>query len=174
MQPTPQQPAQTSQEQEQEQKKIIINPGTDLITNLFITSTFIAPDLQRRARGVEKREEHSIIIPQEPSLPPPSIITTAPYDDNNNNCKKRGGEPNPITENTKDQELEEDSHYIEEYHIEEHPSSKSDLLIGNDDDYVINNNNDYDVENRNIDNNYYYSSDVSLVTKRDDHGDIYE
>jgi hypothetical protein len=26
----------------------IINLGTDLITNLFITSTFMVPDLQRR------------------------------------------------------------------------------------------------------------------------------
>jgi hypothetical protein len=48
------------------------------------------------------------------------------------------------------------------------------LLIDNeDDDYVINNNIDYD-DSSNIDNNYDYSSDVSLVIKRDDHGDIYE
>jgi hypothetical protein len=134
----------------------------------------MAPDLQRRVRGVGEREEHSINIPQEPSLPP-SMITTASHDDNNNNCKKRGGEPNPITENAKEeQELKEDRHDIEEYHIEELPSSKSNLLIDNEDDYVINNNIDYDDESSNIDNNYDYSSDVSLVIKRDDHGDIYE
>ena len=103
------------------------------------------------------------------------MITTAPYDDNNNNCKKRGGELNPITENKEEkQELKEDRHDIEEYHIEEHPSSKSNLLIDNEDGYVINNNIDYDDDSSNIDNNYDYSSDVSLVIKRDDHGDIYE
>ncbi|HEX6028871.1 MAG TPA: hypothetical protein VFY64_07525 [Nitrososphaeraceae archaeon] len=167
LQQSPQQPAQS--QQEQGQKKMIINPRTDLITNLFITSTFIAPDLQRIARGVGEREEHSINIPQEPSLPP-SMITTAPYDDNNNNCKKRGGELNPITENTKEeQELKEDSHDIEEDSL-----SKSNLLIDNENDYVINNNIDYDDDSSNIDNNYDYSSDVSLVIKRDDHGDIYE
>jgi hypothetical protein len=173
LQPTsPPQPAQTSQEQEQK-KMIIINPETDLITNLFITSTFMAEDLQRIARGVGKGGEDAIIIPQEPSLLPYMMTTT---NEKNNNSKKRGVEPNPITENMKEeQELEEDSHDIEEYHIEEHPSSKSDLLIDNeDDDYVINNNINYDDESSNIDNNYYYSSDVSLVTKRDDHGDIYE
>jgi hypothetical protein len=100
------------------------------------------------------------------------MMTTT--NDNNNNSKKRGGEPNPITENTKEQELNEDRHDIEEYDIEEHPSSESNLLIDNeDDDYVINNNIDYD-DSSNIDNNYDYSSDVSLVIKRDDHGDIYE
>jgi hypothetical protein len=174
LQQSPSQPVQSQPEQGQEQKnEKIINPRTDLITDLFITSTFMAPDLQRRARGVGEREQHSINIPQEPSLPP-SMITTAPHDDNNNNCKKRGGEPNPITENTKEQELKEDRHDIEEYHIEELPSSKSNLLIDNEDDYVINNNIDYDDESSNIDNNYDYSSDVSLVIKRDDHGDIYE
>jgi hypothetical protein len=169
------QPAQSSQEQEQ--KKMVINPESDLITNLFITSTFIAEDLQRRARGEGEggggggEEEDSIIIPQEPSLSPYMMTTTS--DDDNNNCKKRAGEPNPTTENTKEQELEEDRHNIEKYHIEEHPSSKSNLLIDNEDDYAINNNIDYD-DSSNIDNNYDYSSDVSLVIKRDDHGDIYE
>jgi hypothetical protein len=47
------------------------------------------------------------------------------------------------------------------------------LLIDNEDDYIINNNIDYD-DISNIDNNYDYSSDVSLVIKRDDHDDIYE
>jgi hypothetical protein len=170
LQPTPPQPAQSSQEQEQ--KKMVINPESDLITNLFITSTFIAEDLHRRARGEgEGGGEDSIIIPQEPSLYPYMMTTTS--DDDNNNCKKRAGEPNPTTENTKEQELEEDRHNIEKYHIEEHPSSKSNLLIDNEDDYVINNNIDYD-DSSNIDNNYDYSSDVSLVIKRDDHGDIYE
>jgi hypothetical protein len=164
------QPAQSSQEQEQ--KKMVINPESDLITNLFITSTFIAEDLQRRVRGEgEGGGEDSIIIPQEPSLSPYMMTTTS--DDDNNNCKKRAGEPNPTTENTKEQELEEDRHNIEKYHIEEHPSSKSNLLIDNEDDYVINNNIDYD-DSSNIDNNYDYSSDVSLLIKRGDHGDIYE
>src|SRR5215216_509729 len=163
-------PASAPSPQQQEQKKMIINPRTDSITNSFITSTFMAPDLQRRARGLGKGED-AIIIPQEPSLLPYMMTTTS---DNNNNSKKRGGEPNPITENTKEQELNENRHDIEEYDIEEHPSSESNLLIDNeDDDYVINNNIDYD-DSSNIDNNYDYSSDVSLVIKRDDHGDIYE
>jgi len=46
------------------------------------------------------------------------------------------------------------------------------LLIDNEDDYVINNNTDYD-DSINIDNNYDNSSDVSLIIKREDHGDIY-
>jgi hypothetical protein len=142
---------------------MIINLGTDLFTNLFITSTFMAPDLQRRARGLGKGEG-AIIIPQEPSLLPYMMTTT--NDNNNNNSKKRE-EPNPITENTKEQE-EEDRH-----DIEEHPSSKSNLLIDNeDDDYVINKNIDYD-DSSNIDYDDY-SSDVSLVIKRDKYGDIYE
>jgi hypothetical protein len=169
----PPQPAQSSEEQEKEHKKMVINLGTDLITNLFITSTFIVPDVQRIVRGLGKGGEDSIIIPQEPSLPP-RMITTASYDKKNNNCKKRGREPNPISENTKEQELEEDRYDIEEYHIEEDPLSKSNLLIDNEEDYVINNNIIYYDDSSNIDNNYDYSSDVSLVIKRDDHGDIYE
>src|SRR5215208_5750517 len=43
-------PASAPSPQQQEQKKMIINPRTDSITNSFITSTFMAPDLQRRAR----------------------------------------------------------------------------------------------------------------------------
>jgi hypothetical protein len=171
LQSTQPQPAQSSQEEEQEQKMMIINPGTDLITNLFITSIFMAPDLQRRARGEgEGGEDSIIIIPQEPSLPPYIRTTTS---DNNNDSKKRGVEPNPTIENTKEQEPEEDRHDIEEYDIEEHPSSKSNLFIDNENGYVINNNIDCD-DSSNIDNNYDYSSDVSLVIKRDDHGDIYE
>ena len=154
---TPPQPAQSSQEQEQ--KKKIINPGADLITNLFINSTFMASDLQRRARGLVKEEEDFIIILQEPSLAPYMMTTTS----DNNNRKKRG-EPNPITENTKEQELKEDRHNIEEYHIKEHPSSKSNLFIDKEDDFVINNNIDYDDD----------SSDINLVIKRDKYGDIYE
>jgi hypothetical protein len=168
LQPTPPASAPSPQQQEQKNEKII-NLGTDLITYLFITSTFMAPDLQRRARGLGKGED-AIIIPQEPSLLPYMMTTT---NDNNNNSKKRGGEPNPITENTKEQELNEDRHDIEEYDIEEHPSSKSNLLIDNEDDDIIKNNIDYYDDSSNID--YYdYSSDVSLVIKRDDHGDIYE
>ena len=100
-------------------------------------------------------------------------MRTTTSDDNNNNSKKRGVEPNPTIENTKEQELKEDRQDIEEYDIEEHLSSKSNLLIDNGNGYVINNNIDCD-DSSNIDNNYDYSSDVSLVIKRDDHGDIYE
>jgi hypothetical protein len=166
-QPTPL--ASAPSPQQQEQKKMIINLGIDSITNLFITSTFMAPDLQRRARGLGKGED-AIIIPQEPSLLPYMMTTTS---DNNNNSKKRGVEPNPITENTKEQELNEDRHDIEEYDIEEHPSSKSNLLIDNEDDDIINNNIDYYDDSSNID---YYdnSSDISMVIKRDKYGDIYE
>jgi hypothetical protein len=167
LQPTPL--ASAPSPQQQEQKMMIINLGTDSITNSFITSTFMAPDLQRRARGLGKGED-AIIIPQEPSLLPYMMTTTS---DNNNNSKKRGGEPNPITENTKEQELNEDRHDIEEYDIEEHPSSKSNLLIDNEDDDIIKNNIDYYDDSSNID---YYdnSSDISMVIKRDKYGDIYE
>jgi hypothetical protein len=168
LQPTPPQPAQSSQEQK---KKENINPLTTFGANLFNTSTFMAEDPHRRARGVgEGGGEAAIIIPQEPSLIPYMRTTIS---DNNNYSKKRG-EQNPITENKEEkQELKEDRHDIEEYHIEEHPSYKSNLLIDNEDGYVINNNIDCD-DSSNIDNNYDYSSDVSLVIKRDDHGDIYE
>ena len=164
LQPTPPQPAQSSQEQK---KKENINPTTTFGANIFNTSTFMAEDPHRRARG---GGEAAIIIPQEPSLIPYMRTTIS---DNNKYSKKRG-EPNPITENKEEkQELKEDRHDIEEYHIEEHPSSKCNLLIDNEDGYVINNNIDCD-DSSNIDNNYDYSSDVSLVIKRDDHGDIYE
>ena len=159
LQPAPLQPTQSSEEQVQKNEKII-NPGTDLFTNLFITLTLIVPEIVRRLRGLVGRggEDSIIIIPQEPSLPP-YMITTTSDDDNNNNCKKRVGEPNPTTENTKEQELEEDR-----YDIEEHPLSKSNSLIDNEDDYIINNNIDY----------YDDSSDISMVIKRDKYGDIYE
>ena len=171
---TPLQPTPAPLPQEQEQKKkeninLLTTFIANLFINLFITSTFMAPDLQRRARGLGKGED-AIIIPQEPSLLPYMMTTT---NDNNNNSKKRGGEPNPITENTKEQELNEDRHDIEEYDIEEHPSSKSNLLIDNEDDDIINNNIDYYDDSSNID---YYdnSSDISMVIKRDKYGDIYE
>src|SRR3712207_2795500 len=105
----------------------------------------MAPDLQRRARGEREGGEDSIIIPQEPSLPPYMRTTTS--DNNNNNSKKRGVELNPTIENTKEQELKEDRHNIEEYDIKEHPSSKSNLLIDNENGYVINNNIDCDDSN---------------------------
>jgi hypothetical protein len=162
LQQTPLQPAQSSEEQ----RKIIINPGTDLIT-----STFMAEDLQRRARGeVEGEGEDSIIIPQEPSLYAYMMTTTSDdnNNNNNNNCKKRVGEPNPTTENTKEQEPEEDRN-----DIEEHPLSKSNLLIDNEDDDIIKNNIDYDDDSSNIDC-YDNSSDISMVIKRDKYGDIYE
>jgi hypothetical protein len=47
--PTPQ--SQAPLPQEQEQKKEIINPGTDLIVNSLITSTFMVEDYQRKIRG---------------------------------------------------------------------------------------------------------------------------
>jgi hypothetical protein len=88
---------------------------------------------------------------------------------NNNNYSKKGEEENLLTENTNKEEPIEDSHDIQEY-----PLSRHNLLIDSEeDDYVINNNTDYD-DSINIDNNYDNSSDVSLVIKRDDHGDIYE
>lgn len=170
LQPTPPQLAQSSQEQK---KKENISPLTTFGANLFNTSTFMAEDPHRRARGVgEGGEDAIIIIPQEPSLLP--YMRTTASDNNKNNYSKKRGEPNPITENKEEkQEIKEDRHDIEEYHIEEHPSSKSNLLIDNEDGYVINNNIDCD-DSSNIDNNYDYSRDVSLVIKRDDHGDIYE
>jgi hypothetical protein len=66
----------------------------------------------------------------------------------------------------KQQELEEDRSDIED------ESSEANLLIDNDDDYVINNNIDYD-DSSNFDC-YDYSSDISMVIKRDKYGDIYE
>jgi hypothetical protein len=50
VQQTSPQPAQSSQEQEKEN----INPLTTFFTNLFITSTFMAEDLQKRVREGEK------------------------------------------------------------------------------------------------------------------------
>ena len=122
-QPAPPQPAQSSQEQEE--KKMIINPGTDLITNLFITSTLIVPELVRRLRGAGKGGEDSIITIQEPSLPPCMRTTTS----HNNNDSKKRGELNPITENTKEQEHEEDRN-----DIEKHSLSEPNLLIDDQDD----------------------------------------
>jgi hypothetical protein len=83
LQPTPPASAPSPQQQEQKNEKII-NLGTDLITNLFITSTFMVPDLQRRAR--EGKVEDLVIAPLELSPPTPIITTTY---DNNNNSKKR-------------------------------------------------------------------------------------
>jgi hypothetical protein len=163
LQPAPLQPTQSSEEQVQKNEKII-NPGTDLFTNLFITSTLIVPEIVRRLRGVGKGGEDSIIIPREPSLSPYMMTSTF---NNNNNSKKRE-EKNLLTENTNKEEPREESHDIQEYSLSRH-----NLLIDNEDDYVIDNNTDYD-DSINIDNNYDYSNDVSLVIKRDDHGDIYE
>ena len=84
---------------------MIINLGTDLITNLFITSTLAAEELHRRLGG---GGEGFVTIPQEPSLSPSVNTTTS--NDNNYNSKKRG-EANLSTENTKEEEqLEENSH----------------------------------------------------------------
>jgi hypothetical protein len=122
LQPTPPASAPSPQQQEQKNEKII-NLGTDLITNLFITSTFMVPDLQRRLR--EGKVEDLVIAPLELSPPTPIITTTY---DNNNNSKKRE-QANLSTENTKEEELEEDSHYIEG-----HPLSRHKLLIDNEHD----------------------------------------
>jgi hypothetical protein len=76
-QPTPLASAPSPQQQEQKNGKII-NLGTDLITNLFITSTFMAPDLQRRLR--EGKVEDLVIAPLE--LSPPIHINTTTYNNN--------------------------------------------------------------------------------------------
>ena len=86
--------------QEQEQKKQIIKPGTDFITNLFISYTFRIPDLQRRVR--EGKVKDLVIDPLE--LSPPTPIVTTAYD-NNNNCKKKE-QANLSTENTNVQQKE--------------------------------------------------------------------
>jgi hypothetical protein len=154
LQPTPPQPTQSSQEQGQ--KKIIIYPGTDLITNLFITSTLIVPELVRRLRGVGKGGEDSIItIPQEPSLPP--CMRTTIF--RNNNDSKKRGELNPITENTKEQELEEDRD-----DIEKHSLSEPNLLIDDQDD---------DDDGGGVDHVYSdYDDGEKWVRKKIIHGDI--
>ncbi len=117
----------TSSAQQQGQKnEKIIKLGTNLIADLFITSTFIVPELQRRLRELGKgggRAEDSVIIPREPSLSP--YMGTSIFN-NNNNSKKR--EENLPSENKeeKQQQFEEDSH-----DIEVHPLSKNELLIDN-------------------------------------------
>lgn len=93
LQPTP--PISASVVPSQEQKKQNINSLT-AFANLFYTSTFMAEELQRRIRGIGKRED--IIIPQEPSLSP-YMMTTISDDNSNNNSKKR--ESNRIAQNTK-------------------------------------------------------------------------
>jgi hypothetical protein len=111
--------------QEQEQKKKIINPGTDLFTNLFITSTLVAEDFNKRSRAGGEGEDF-IIIPQEPSLPRPLSTATSGDNKNNNNGIRRE-ESNPMTENTKEEEVEEDRD-----DIEKHPSPKPNLLTYDD------------------------------------------
>jgi hypothetical protein len=122
LQPTPLVSAQSPQQQGQKNEKII-KLGTDLFTDLFITSTFIVPEIQRRLREVGKGGgEVSIIIPREPSL---SHMRTSTFN-NNSNSKKRE-EENLLTENKEEEEqIEEDSH-----DIEGHPLSKNELLIDN-------------------------------------------
>ena len=118
--------ARSPQQQEQKNEKII-KLGTDLLVNLFITSTFVVPELQKRLRGVGKGGEDSIIIPREPSLPP--YMRTSTFN-NDNNSKKRE-EENLLTENKEEeQQLEEDSHDIEEGN----PLSRNELLINNEHD----------------------------------------
>ncbi len=131
LQPTSLTPALAPSAQQQGQKKEkIIKLGTDLITDLFITSTFMAPEIQRRLREVGKgeEEEDSIIIPREPSLPP--YMRTRTFNNNSNNKKRE--EENLLTENKgeeEEQQLEEDSH-----DIEGHPLSKNELPIDNEHD----------------------------------------
>jgi hypothetical protein len=118
LQPTPLASAPSPQQQEQKNEK------TDSVTNSFITSTCMVPDLQRRLS--EGKLENLVIAPLELSPPTPIITTTY---DNNNNSKKRE-QANLSTENTKEEEeLEEDSHYIEG-----HPLSRHKLLIDNEHD----------------------------------------
>jgi hypothetical protein len=159
LQPTP--TASAPAPQEQEQKKENINPLTTSVANLFITSTLIAEDLQRRARGI--RED---IIIDPPKLSSPTMITTT-ADYNNNNSKKREEEANPTIENT-EEELEQDRS-----DIELHSSYKSSLLMDNEDDDAIIRDLDYD-DSRYIEYDDDSSSDVSLVIKRDNYGNIYE
>jgi hypothetical protein len=78
LQPTP--PASAPLPQEQEQKKEIVKPGTDLITNLFISYSSRVPDLQRRLR--EGKVKDLVIDPLE--LSPPTPIVTTAYDNDNN------------------------------------------------------------------------------------------
>ena len=101
---TPLASARSPQQQEQKNEKII-KLGTDLLTNLFISSTFKVPDFQRRLR--EGKVKDLVIAP--PELSPTTPITTTP--DNNNNSKKIE-QANLSTENTKEEELEEDNHYL--------------------------------------------------------------
>jgi hypothetical protein len=123
LRPTPPATSAAPAPQEQEQKKEIIRPLNNIIGKSFISSTFMAQELQRRAK--EKGED---IIIDPPELSPPSMITTT-SDDNNNNSKKIAGKANLTTESTKEEELEEDRH-----DIEEHSSSKANFLIHSDDE----------------------------------------
>jgi hypothetical protein len=123
LRPTPPATSAAPAPQEQEQKKEIIRPLNNIIGKSFISSTFMAQDLQRRAK--EKGED---IIIDPPELSPPSMITTT-SDDNNNNSKKIAGKANLTTESTKEEELKEDRH-----DIEEHSSSKANFLIHSDDE----------------------------------------
>ena len=116
-------PSAPSAQQQGQKNEKIIKLGTDLITDLFITSTFIVPELQSRLRGVGKGGEDSIIIPQEPLL---SHMRTSTFNSNSNSKKRE--EENLLTEN-KEEQLEEDSH-----NIEDHPLSKNELLIDNEHD----------------------------------------
>jgi hypothetical protein len=124
---TPLASARSPQQQEQKNEKII-KLGTDLLTNLFISSTFKVPDFQRRLR--EGKVKDLVIAPLE--LSPTTPITTTPISttpDNNNNSKKIE-QANLSTENTKEEEeLGEDNHYLEG-----HPLSRHKLLIDNEHD----------------------------------------
>ena len=104
--------ARSPQQQEQKNEKII-KLGTDVLTNLFISITFKVPDFQRRLR--EGKVKDLVIAPLELSSTTP--ISTTP--DNNNNSKKIE-QANLSTENTKEEELGEDNHYLEGHPLSRH------------------------------------------------------
>ena len=118
---TPLASARSPQQQEQKNEKII-KLGTDLLTNLFISSTFKVPDFQRRLREGKVKDLVIALLELSPTTP----ISTTP--DNNNNSKKIE-QANLSTENTKEEELGEDNHYLEG-----HPLSRHKLLIDNEHD----------------------------------------
>jgi hypothetical protein len=102
-----------SLQQQEQRKEENLNPLTSFV-KLFITSTFMVQDYQRRVS--EGQVEDFVIFRLELSS---TRMIASTSDNKNNSSKKR--ESNPTTENTKQEELEEDTHDIEE---EVHLSSK--------------------------------------------------
>ena len=155
------QPAQSSQEQEQKEENI--NRRAIFSSRLFFDSTFQVEEFQKRIR--EEKIEDFIVTPLK-LWPIPIITTITSNDNNNNNNIKKSVQANPAIENTKE-EVEQDRS-----DIEEHSSSKPNLLMDNEDEEAIIRNMEYD-DSSNIEYDAS-SSDVSLVVKRDQYGDIYE